>query len=492
MKKIFLYLIFNVLTLSIAAQVTLKGQVLNEENNRAVSSCLVKIIGTETQTFTDFEGNFSLKLSILDLLRIGNTLEIGTIGYCAIFVNISDLEQFAQKNNLVILEQSLKLKPKIQNGNCPSRNFSYKSFSPKAKVVLRPLSPVIRWETPAAEVTVTENPVVTLRACIESITAPQEVKIYIDDKPYTQRDFVVKPAKKNNEQCEYVFDSKIELSTRNKAVWITIEVRNSVTTSRSSRSIEVRQPNFQQQTYVNTPSSPTPSVSATKGKKVALILGNSNYGMGGNLANPQNDADDMATTLRELGFEVLSYRDASLRTFNNALDEFGQRINGAEVALFFYAGHGLQVEGENYLLPTDARLQTAGEVKYECVAVGKLLAKMEHAGTKTNILLLDACRNNPFERSWSRNVKGNGLKAIDAPTGTFIGFATSPNNTASDGDGRNGTYTSAILQHIKSPNLTLDQIFNRVNKSVQDYSKGRQIPWKASSLSDDFYFNTNK
>lgn len=490
-KKIFFSLIISCLAITISAQVKLKGRIVSDQNNMGIPSCLIKLKETDTKTFTDSEGYFSLNLSRLDLLTLNTTLEISAITFCSFNLEITDLQAFAQKNNVVILDKSVTLSPKIPNKTCFVRTVSYKMYAPKATIILPPLSPVIRWESPNQEITVTDNPTVTLKACIESITAPQEIKVYIDNQPYTQRDFIVKPANKNKQECEYVFSSKIELSTRNKPVWITLEVRNTVTTSRSSRSIEVRQATNQQQTYVNspilTPSVP-PSVTSVSGRKVALILGNSSYSWGGNLANPKNDADDIGQALRDLGFEVASYKDVSLRTFNNALDEFGQRINGADVALFFYAGHGVQLEGENYLIPTDARLQSSGEVKYECVPVGKLLAKMEGARTKTNILLLDACRNNPFERSWSRSINGNGLKAMDAPTGTFIGFATAPNTTASDGDGRNGTYTSAILQHIKTPNLTLDQIFNRVNKAVQDNSKGRQIPWKASSLSDDFYF----
>jgi hypothetical protein len=490
-KKIFFSLIISFLAFTLSAQVTLKGRIVNDQTNIGISNCLIHFKDKETQTTTDTEGNFSIKLSLLDLLSIGNTLEISANSACPLNLTITDLQEFAQKNNVVILEKNIALSPKVPNKTCFVRTVSYKMYAPKATIILRPLSPVIRWESPSEEITVTDNPTITLKACIESITAPQEIKVYIDNQPYTQRDFIIKPANKNKQECEYVFNSKIELSTRNKPVWITLEVRNTVTTSRSSRSIEVRQAAHQQQTYVNSPiSTPSvpPSVTGVSGRKTALILGNSSYSWGGSLTNPKNDADDIGQALRDLGFEVMSYKDVNLRTFNDALDEFGRRMNGADVALFFYAGHGVQLEGENYLIPTDARLQSSGEVKYECVPVGKLLAKMEGARTKTNILLLDACRNNPFERSWSRSVNGNGLKAMDAPTGTFIGFATAPNTTASDGDGRNGTYTSAILQHIKTPNLTLDQIFNRVNKAVQDYSKGRQIPWKASSLSDDFYF----
>jgi uncharacterized caspase-like protein len=147
----------------------------------------------------------------------------------------------------------------------------------------------------------------------------------------------------------------------------------------------------------------------------------------------------------------------------------------------------LQVKGENYLVPIDAVPKSQGEVEYECYPVGKILAKMEEAANQANIIVLDACRDNPLQRSWSRSTNANGLANINAPQGTFIGFATSPGSTAADGTGRNGVYTGALLEHIRKPNLTVDQLFNAVNGTVKKLTNNQQVPWKASSMSEDLY-----
>ncbi len=222
-------------------------------------------------------------------------------------------------------------------------------------------------------------------------------------------------------------------------------------------------------------------------KRLALVIGNSDY-KNYPLKNPVNDANDMANVLEEIGFDVIKFTDTDFSEMNDAVDEFGEKLKNYSVGLFFYAGHGMQVDGENYLIPVDASLSNEGEVKYKCLAIGIVLAKME-ATTNTNILLLDACRNNPFERSWSRSIQNKGLASINAPSGTFIGFATSPGDVASDGTNKNGIYTEAILTHINKKDLTIYQLFNKVNKTVSENTNNKQVPWISSSLSDDFYFN---
>jgi uncharacterized caspase-like protein len=158
------------------------------------------------------------------------------------------------------------------------------------------------------------------------------------------------------------------------------------------------------------------------------------------------------------------------------------------VALFFYAGHGVQAKGENYLIPIDANISSENDVEYNCVSANRVLAKMEDAGSTVNIVILDACRNNPFERSWTRSTKGRGLIAIDAPVGSLIAFATSPGNTASDGTDRNGLYTSALLQYIKEPGISILEMFQMVRKTVRENSNGAQVPWESTSLEGNFYF----
>ena len=158
------------------------------------------------------------------------------------------------------------------------------------------------------------------------------------------------------------------------------------------------------------------------------------------------------------------------------------------VGLFFYAGHGVQVNGHNYLIPVDAKLENENDVEYDSVRADRVLAKMENAGSKTNIVILDACRDNPFERSWHRGAKGNGLAFMNAPSGSIIAYATSPGTTASDGPGNNGLYTSAILKHITTGNITIEKMFKLVRATIMEESEGKQVPWESTSLRGDFYF----
>jgi uncharacterized protein (TIGR02145 family) len=222
-------------------------------------------------------------------------------------------------------------------------------------------------------------------------------------------------------------------------------------------------------------------------KKVAIVIGNGNYSMP--LGNPENDARAMASALQKLGFTVFKYENLTQGQMKRAIDDFGDKLIGSDVGLFYYAGHGIQAKGFNYLIPVDARLKTEEEVDYDCVRADRVLALMEKSGTKVNVLILDACRNNPFERSWTRSANGQGLAFMSAPTGTMIAYATSPGSTASDGSGSNGLYTSAILESIVIPGITIEEMFKNVRKIVSKKSQNQQIPWEATSLTGDFYFS---
>lgn len=224
-------------------------------------------------------------------------------------------------------------------------------------------------------------------------------------------------------------------------------------------------------------------------KRLALVIGNGAYSHAGALRNPVNDARAMKTKLEALGFKVLKYENCDQRTIKRAIDEFGRQLQGYDVGLFFYAGHGMQVSGANYLIPTDALLENPDEVEYDCVKADRVLAKMESAGTKTNLVILDACRNNPFARSWSRSGGGgNGLAFMNAPQGSLIAYATAPGNTASDGSGANGMYTAALLKEMSKPGLTILEMFQNVRSQVINQSQGKQTPWESTSLIGNFYF----
>jgi hypothetical protein len=223
-------------------------------------------------------------------------------------------------------------------------------------------------------------------------------------------------------------------------------------------------------------------------KRVALVIGNSSYEFGGELNNPQNDAHSMAQILSALGFKVFKYVDLDQDDMRKAIDQFGEQLVNYDVGLFFYAGHGIQAKGYNYLIPVDALLMSEPDVEYNCVRADRILGKMEAAANETNIVILDACRNNPFERSWTRTPQGKGLAFMNAPSGSLIAYATSPGNTALDGTGKNGLYTSALINHIVEPDITIIEMFQKVRTFVREQSDGSQVPWESTSLEGNFYF----
>ena len=224
-------------------------------------------------------------------------------------------------------------------------------------------------------------------------------------------------------------------------------------------------------------------------KKLALLIGNGAY-PDAPLTNPVNDARKMAAALKRLGFEVIVHENVGQKEMKRAIDKFGHALKGYDAGLFFYSGHGIQVNGENYLMPVDANPASENDVEYDCVNAGRILGKMEDAENKTNIIILDACRNNPFERSWTRSAKGKGLAFMNAPSGSLIAYATSPGNVAFDmSESSNSPYTAALLQHIETPNITISEMFQRVRSAVMRETNDEQIPWESTSLTGNFYFN---
>jgi hypothetical protein len=224
-------------------------------------------------------------------------------------------------------------------------------------------------------------------------------------------------------------------------------------------------------------------------KKLALVVGCSDYEFAGLLANPLNDANAMKQKLEELEFDVMHVENPNLKQMKISIDDFGTELEKYDVGLFYFAGHGVQVKGLNYLIPVDANLKNERTVEYDCVRVDRVLSHLEGAKTSVNLLILDACRNNPFERSWGRDLSQRGLAVMEAPKGSLIAYSTSPGKTASDGEGSNGLYTGVLVSEIKAVNVTITQLFQRVRKSVMERSKDEQIPWESTSLTADFYFN---
>ncbi|BDQ35444.1 hypothetical protein JCM14722_29860 [Pseudodesulfovibrio portus] len=219
-------------------------------------------------------------------------------------------------------------------------------------------------------------------------------------------------------------------------------------------------------------------------RRIALVVGNSHYGFAP-LDNPVNDANDVSAKLRQLNFEVQLVTDADRKEMVKAINRFGDALRTADVGLFYYAGHGIQVKGVNYLVPVDAKMASEGDVEFETVHLGRVLAKMEESQS-LNIAILDACRDNPFARGY-RSVS-RGLARVDAPMGSIVAYATAPGAVAADGDGRNGVYTKFLLKNLSVPGLRIEEVLKRVRIDVLQATGNKQVPWESTSLVGNFMF----
>ena len=218
---------------------------------------------------------------------------------------------------------------------------------------------------------------------------------------------------------------------------------------------------------------------------VALVIGNNAY-KSAPLRNPINDARAMSERLRGLGFEVIERTNLKTREIAPTLREFRGRLKPGSVALFFYAGHGLQIKGVNYLPTVDADIESEDDVTLQSIDLNRMLDGLGESKTRLNLVFLDACRNNPFTRSFRS--AASGLAKVDAPSGTLISFATRPGSTAYDGDGKHGLYTEHLLRHMNVPDVPVELMLKRVVSGVKKDSKGQQEPWMEGSIEGDFSF----
>ena len=232
--------------------------------------------------------------------------------------------------------------------------------------------------------------------------------------------------------------------------------------------------------------------SASAEMRHALVIGNGDYEQVGALTNPPNDARLMARTLRDLDFEVIEVVDASQIEMKRAIRDFGARLNEAGrqgIGLFYYAGHGVQVNGANYIIPVNAQISKEGDVDIEAVNANSVLGMMEYSNSRLNFVILDACRNNPYSRGFRSTTRG--LAKMSAPTGSFIAYATSPGDVAVDGHGENSPYTAALVEHMQQPGVPIEKVFREVRNDVRAKTSNQQTPWESSSLiGGDFYFKT--
>jgi len=224
--------------------------------------------------------------------------------------------------------------------------------------------------------------------------------------------------------------------------------------------------------------------------RIALVVGNSNYG-DAPLENPVNDAQDMAAALQDRGFETELVLNADRRGFVESIRQFSRKLSSSDdaVGLFYYAGHGVEVDGINYLIPVDADIQAENDVEFEAINAGRVLTGMANSRNGLNLVILDACRNNPYKRSF-RNAS-RGLARVNAPAGSLVLYSAQPGTVASDGSGRNGTFTKHLLKSMDKPGLTIERVFKETARGVQQETGGQQIPWVEGVILTDFYFIEN-
>jgi uncharacterized caspase-like protein len=230
-------------------------------------------------------------------------------------------------------------------------------------------------------------------------------------------------------------------------------------------------------------------LAAAQGEKparVALVIGNGGYA-DAPLPNALNDAADMAKELRAAGFSVVQRENASLKDMHLALREFGDKLGKSATGVFYFAGHGLQVRGRNFLVPVGADIAREDEVQFSALDLAAVMEKLDTARNPVNLVIVDACRNNPFGKRF--NVASQGLAQVDAQPGTLIAFSTAPGSVAADGAGRNGLYTRHLLEQMRKPGAPVEETFKMVRAAVRKDSAGRQIPWESTSLETHFAFH---
>ena len=306
-----------------------------------------------------------------------------------------------------------------------------------------------------------------VKLCIESNTPIKNTQIFVNNVP--QMDEQTRGYNVVSSSCDYTIERTIKLQKGENKLKVVVENQYGKTSS------EIRTIIYE-------------TSSGEKQSRIALVMGNSNYTTAP-LRNPVNDANAIAGKLKALGFEVMLVTDGSQNEMKKAFRDFGEKLAKSKgVGMFFYAGHGIQINGENYLVPVDARIEKEQDVELESVNLKRILGEMDYAGNALNIIVLDACRNNPFARSF-RSSGSNGLASTNAPFGTFIAYATAPGSVAADGSGSNGLYTQELLKALDKKGLTLENVFKEVRRNVYKLSQGKQVPWDNSSIWNDFYFN---
>lgn len=331
-------------------------------------------------------------------------------------------------------------------------------------------SPMIEW---LSTIKSTNKQNYNLRAALSSPSKIKDYKISING--ITERGFSIV-----EEGDELVIDKNLILATGLNEIMIT--VINEIGLS-SSKTFTVEY-------------TPPLNIASINQKRLALIIGNGKYIKEDyQLRNPVNDATDIAEKLKKLGFDVMIYTDQDNKGMNETIVNFGNKSKDYDVALFYYAGHGIGYRGLNYMVPIDASLIDETDVPYDCVNMNRVLDAMEKGGNNMKLIVLDACRNNPFARSWHRGIgdENQGLEQLIAPTGTFIFYSTEPKRTAADGNinDRNSPFAQAFLETLEIPGLNLYEFSDEIIDKVAKMTNERQVPWHSGNPRGKFYFNNS-
>ena len=324
--------------------------------------------------------------------------------------------------------------------------------------------PIITWLTPEYYSSSSSTSNTTVKVCIKSDSELSNSQIYVNNN--LQINDAVRGYNVVSSACDFTLERNITLTGGENIIKIVAE-NDAGTSTSDTRTIVFN--------------------AATEQAKFALVIGNGNYSTSP-LRNPANDAISMAAELENLGFEVMLYTDISQTEMKRNIRSFGERlIDNPGISLFYFAGHGIQLNGVNYLIPVDAIIEKEQDVELESVSLKRVLGEMEYARTDMNIVILDACRNNPFVRSF-RSGGTNGLATTIAPSGTFIAYATAPGSVAADGTVENGLYTQELLKALRVPGLKIEELFKLIRNNVYELSNQQQVPWDNSSIFGDFYF----
>jgi hypothetical protein len=323
------------------------------------------------------------------------------------------------------------------------------------------VAPEINWSTPETPNTVVNTEVLTVGACINSQSDLRSVKLLVNGTIFSE-DNVFQPS--NAGDCNYIWQGSVVLKEGDNSVFL-IATNIAGSTTSDKRVIKLE-----------------PELTE---KRLALVFGNSEYITGTPLKNPLNDANLMEGTLKELNFEVIKKLNANKEQMMEAIREFTERLPDYDVALFYYAGHGNQVDGKNYLIPTDAHLEKPTDCRFEAIEVEFIVEEFEKYQDNTNIVILDACRNNPYT-AWARGGDA-GFRAMNFSSGTIIAYATSEGATAADGKGANGLYTEELVKQMAVPQSILS-VFMNTRAQVRKLSNGAQIPTEWNKLNGDFFF----